>query len=135
MLYPKKLKYFKYHRGTMKGKNYQNNKLYFGKFGLLALEASWITTNQLEAVRKVISNSTQREAKLWFRIFPDKPVTLRSTESRMGSGKGSVDHWVSSVKPGTIILEIDYISKSIAKNSLKLAAHKLPIKLTFISKF
>nr|YP_009193379.1 ribosomal protein L16 [Nitzschia sp. IriIs04]BAT70304.1 ribosomal protein L16 [Nitzschia sp. IriIs04] len=135
MLYPKKLKYSKYHRGTLKGKNYQENKLYFGKFGLLALEATWVTTNQLESVRKVISNSTQREAKLWFRIFPDKPITLRSSESRMGSGKGSLDHWVSPVKLGTIILEIDYVSKEIAKNSLKLAAHKLPMKLEFISKF
>nr|QES95298.1 ribosomal protein L16 [Nitzschia sp. (in: diatoms)] len=135
MLYPKKLKYVKYHRGNMKGKNLKKNKLYFGKFGLIALKSNWITTNQLEAVRKVISKSTQREAKLWFRIFPDKPVTLRSSESRMGSGKGSVNHWVCSIKYGTIILEIDYVSKLIAKNALQLAAHKLPIQVAFISKF
>nr|QYB19209.1 ribosomal protein L16 [Climaconeis cf. scalaris]QYB19367.1 ribosomal protein L16 [Climaconeis cf. scalaris] len=134
MLSPKRTKYRKYHRGSMSGNKTRGNEICFGNFGLQALEPNWITSRQIEASRRTITRYTKRGAKLWIRIFPDKTVTARAAESRMGSGKGSVDYWVAVVKPGTIIFEIGSIPENIARGALNLAAYKLPIKTKFIIK-
>ena len=134
MLSPKKTKYRKYHRGRMKGKAVRGNILCFGDFGLQALEPTWITSRQIEAARRTITRYTKRGAKLWIRMFPDKTVTTRAAESRMGSGKGAVDFWVAVIKPGTIMFEISSVPKEVAKMALKLASYKLPIKTRFIIK-
>mgnify|MGYP003320124315 CR=1 FL=1 len=134
MLSPKRTKYRKYHRGHMRGKAIRGNKIIFGEYGLQALEPTWITSRQIEAARRTITRYTKRGASLWIRIFPDKTVTARAAESRMGSGKGTVDYWVAVVKPGTILFEISSVSKEIAYDALNLAAYKLPIKTKFITK-
>ena len=134
MLSPKRTKYRKYHRGRMRGTKTRGNEICFGSFGLQALEPTWITSRQIEASRRTITRYTKRGASLWIRIFPDKTVTARAAESRMGSGKGSVDYWVAVVKPGTIILEISAIPEEVARAALSLAAYKLPIKTKFIIK-
>jgi large subunit ribosomal protein L16 len=134
MLSPKRTKYRKYHRGRMRGTKTRGNEICFGSFGLQALEPTWITSRQIEASRRTITRYTKRGASLWIRIFPDKTVTARAAESRMGSGKGSVDYWVAVVKPGTIILEISAVPEEIARAALSLAAYKLPIKTKFIIK-
>ena len=134
MLSPKRTKYRKYHRGHMRGKARRGNKIIFGQYGLQALEPTWITSRQIEAARRTITRYTRRGASLWIRIFPDKTVTARAAESRMGSGKGAVDYWVAVVKPGTILFEISSVSKEIAYDALNLAAYKLPIKTKFITK-
>ena len=134
MLSPKKTKYRKYHRGRMKGKAVRGNILCFGDFGLQALEPTWITSRQIEAARRTITRYTKRGAKLWIRMFPDKTVTTRAAESRMGSGKGAVDFWVAVIKPGTIMFEISSVPKEVAKMALKLESYKLPIKTRFIIK-
>ena len=134
MLSPKRTKYRKYHRGRMRGKATRGNEVTFGEYGLQALESSWITSRQIEAARRTITRYTKRGASLWIRIFPDKTVTARAAESRMGSGKGAVDYWVAVVKPGTIIFEIASIPQETAQNALNLAAYKLPIKTKFIIK-
>ena len=134
MLSPKRTKYRKYHRGRMKGKASRGNKVRFGDFGLQALEPSWITSRQIEAARRTITRYTKRGASLWIRIFPDKTVTARAAESRMGSGKGAVDYWVAVVKPGTIIFEIGSVPEEVGKAALNLAAYKLPLKTKFIIK-
>jgi large subunit ribosomal protein L16 len=134
MLSPKRTKYRKYHRGHMRGKAVRGNKIIFGEYGLQALEPTWITSRQIEAARRTITRYTKRGASLWIRIFPDKTVTARAAESRMGSGKGTVDYWVAVVKPGTILFEISSVSKEIAYDALNLAAYKLPIKTKFITK-
>ena len=134
MLTPKRTKYRKYHRGRMRGTKTRGNEICFGSFALQALEPSWITSRQIEASRRTITRYTKRGAKLWIRIFPDKTVTARAAESRMGSGKGAVDYWVAVVKPGTILLEIALVPKEVAKAALQLAAYKLPIKTKFIIK-
>ena len=110
LLSPKRTKYRKYHRGRMKGKATNGNKVCFGTYGLQALEPTWITSRQIEAARRTITRYTKRGASLWIRIFPDKSVTARAAESRMGSGKGAVDYWVAVVKPGTILFEIDSVA-------------------------
>jgi large subunit ribosomal protein L16 len=134
MLSPKRTKYRKYHRGRMRGSKTRGNEICFGNFGLKALEPTWITSRQIEAARRTITRYTKRGAKLWIRIFPDKTVTARAAESRMGSGKGAVDYWVAVVKPGTILFEIGSVPEEVARAALNLAAYKLPIKTKFIIK-
>ena len=132
MLSPKRTKYRKYHRGRMRGKATRGNEVSFGEYGLQALEPSWITSRQIEAARRTITRYTKRGAALWIRIFPDKSVTARAAESRMGSGKGTVDYWVAVVKPGTILFEIASVPEDVARRAFDLAAYKLPIKTKFI---
>lgn len=134
MLSPKKTKYRKMHRGRLKGKACRNTTLHFGTFGIQALEPVWLTSRQIEAVRRTLSRYTKRVGKIWIKIFPDKSVTARAEESRMGSGKGSVDHWVAVIKPGTILFEMDGISKEIALKALTVASYKLPIKTKILIK-
>ena len=134
MLSPKRTKYRKYHRGRMKGTATNGNVICFGDFALQALEPTWITSRQIEAARRTITRYTKRGAKLWIRIFPDKSVTARAAESRMGSGKGSVDYWVAVVKPGTILFEIGSVPEEVAKSAFSLASYKLPLKTKFIIK-
>lgn len=134
MLSPKRTKYRKYHRGRMRGTKTRGNEICFGSFALKALEPTWITSRQIEAARRAITRYTKRGASLWIRIFPDKTVTARAAESRMGSGKGSVDYWVAVVKPGTILFEIGSVPEEVARAAFNLAAYKLPIKTKFIIK-
>jgi len=129
---PKRTKYKKYHRGRMRGKAIRGNEISFGNYALQALEPTWITSRQIEAARRTITRYTKRDASLWIRIFPDKTVTARAAESRMGSGKGTVDYWVAVVKPGTILFEISSVPEEIARAAMNLAAYKLPIKTKFI---
>ena len=134
MLNPKKTKYKKAHRGRLKGRAFKNNILYYGDYGIQTLEPSWISSKQIEAVRRTISKYTKRTGKLWIKIFPDKPITARSEESRMGSGKGSVDYWVACIKPGNILFEIAGVSETIALEALKNASYKLPVKVKILKK-
>ena len=134
LLSPKRTKYRKHHRGRMRGKAIKVNTISFGSYGLQAIEPTWITSRQIEAARRTITRSTKRGASLWIRIFPDKTVTARAAESRMGSGKGAVDYWVAIIKPGTILFEIDGVPEDVAKNAFNLASYKLPIKTKFIVK-
>ncbi len=132
MLMPKRVKYRKQMRGRLKGRASRGAKIAFGEFGLQALEPAWITSRQIEASRRAIVRYVKRGGKLWIRIFPDKPVTAKAAETRMGSGKGSVDHWVAVVKPGRILFEITGVTEEQAKEAMHLASHKLPIKTQFI---
>jgi len=134
MLMPKRVKYRKAHRGRLKGKASRGNEVAFGEFGLQALEPSWITGRQLEAARRAIVHRVKRTGKLWIRVFPDKPVTARPAETRMGGGKGAVDHWVAVVKPGRILFEIAGVKEELAREAMRLASHKLPIKTQFVSR-
>jgi large subunit ribosomal protein L16 len=131
---PKKTKYRKFHRGHLRGKATRGNTITFGDYGLQSLKPCWITSKQIEATRRAISRYTKRDGKLWVKIFPDKSVTARAAESRMGSGKGAVDHWVAIVKPGTVLFELSGVTTETAKKALKLASYKLPIKTKFIIK-
>ena len=134
MLEPKKVKFRKHHRGRMKGKASKGYKIIFGNFGLKALAPCWLTSRQIEAGRRVISRYARRDGKLWIRVFPDKPVTFRPPETRMGSGKGAPDYWVAVIQPNKIIYEVKGVSKNIAKRALKIAASKLPIRTQFLIK-
>jgi len=134
MLSPKRTKFRKFHRGRMRGIATRNNTIAFGNYALQALEPSWITSRQIEATRRTITRYTKRGGQLWIKIFPDKTVTARAAESRMGAGKGSVDYWVATVKPGTIIFEMDGVPEDVARQALKLASYKLPIKTKFLIK-
>ena len=134
MLSPKRTKYRKYHRGRLRGTKIRGNEICFGNFGLQALEPTWITSRQIEAARRTITRYTKRGASLWIRISPDKTVTARAAESRMGSGKGAVDYWGAVIKPGTIIVEVGSVPEEVARGALNLAAYKLPIKTKFIIK-
>ena len=134
MLSPKRVKFRKMHRGRMKGKALKNNILINGNLGIQALECSWVTATQIEAVRKTIARYTKRSGKIWIKIFPDKSVTERAAESRMGTGKGAVSHWVSVVRPGTILFEIAGIEENTALLALKIASYKLPLKTKIIKK-
>ena len=134
MLLPKRMKYRKLHRGRMKGRAGRGNALSFGDFGLQALEPCWMTSRQIEAARRAIVRYVKRGGKLWIRIFPDKPVTAKPAETRMGGGKGAVDHWVAVVKPGRIIFEIAGVPEEDARAAMRLAAYKLPIKTRFIGR-
>jgi large subunit ribosomal protein L16 len=132
MLMPKRVKYRKQMRGRLKGKAGRGSQIAFGEYGLQALEPCWMTSRQIEAARRAIVRYVRRGGKLWIRVFPDKPVTVKPAETRMGSGKGNVDHWVAVVKPGRIIFEIAGVSEDAAREALRLASHKLPIKTQFV---
>lgn len=134
MLSPKRTKYRKMQRGRLKGKACRNISLHHGEFGIQALEPVWLSSRQIEAVRRTISRYTKRNGKLWIKVFPDKSVTARAEESRMGSGKGAVDYWVVVIKPGNILFEIGGVSKEIALHALKIASYKLPIKTKILTK-
>jgi large subunit ribosomal protein L16 len=134
MLQPKRLKYRKQFRGRMKGVSKGNTELLLGDFGIQALEPGWITSRQIEAVRRTIVRHMRRRGKYWIRIFPDKPVTAKPAETRMGKGKGSVDHWVAVVKPGRIMFEIAGVTEEIAREALGMAGYKLPIRTQVISR-
>jgi large subunit ribosomal protein L16 len=134
MLMPKRTKYRKQHRGRMKGKAGRGNSLSFGDYGLQALEPCWMTSRQIEAARRAIVRHVKRGGKLWIRVFPDKPVTQRAAETRMGKGKGAVDHWVAVVKPGRVIFEMSGVGEEAAREAMRLASHKLPIKTRFLSR-
>lgn len=134
MLMPKRVKYRKTHRGRRKGTESRGTELSFGEFGLQALEAAWITSRQIEAARRAIVRFIRKGGKVWIRIFPDKPVTQRPAETRMGGGKGPVDHWVAVVRPGRILFEVGGIDQENAEQAMRLAGHKLPIKTQFVSK-
>jgi large subunit ribosomal protein L16 len=134
MLLPKRVKYRRVHRGRMKGKATRGTTVTYGEFGLEALEPAWITSNQIEAARIAMTRFTKRGGQVWITIFPDKPVTQKPAETRMGSGKGSPDHWVAVVKPGRILFEIGGIPEETAKEAFRLAMHKLPIKCKFVKK-
>ena len=134
MLSPKRTKFRKHHRGRMRGKAYRNNTISFGDYALQSQECGWITSRQIEATRRTITRSVKRGGKLWITIFPDKPVTARAAESRMGSGKGAVDYWVAVIKPGTILFELDGVPLNVASKAMRLAAYKLPVKTNFITK-
>lgn len=132
MLSPKRTKFRKHHRGSLQGTSARGNQISFGEFGIEALEAGWITSRQIEAGRRVITRYARRGGKLWIRIFPDKPVTFRPAETRMGSGKGSPEYWVAVVRPGKILFEITGVPESIARSALKIACYKLPIQTRVI---
>jgi len=132
MLQPSRVKYRKQHRGRMKGTAQAGNIIVFGEFGLQAQEPVWLTSRQIEAARRAIVHYVKRGGKLWIRVFPDKPVTKKPAETRMGSGKGPVDHWVAVVKPGRILFEIAGVNEEAAVEAMRLAAHKLPIATKFL---
>jgi large subunit ribosomal protein L16 len=132
MLQPSRVKYKKQHRGRLKGTAQSGNVLTFGEFGLQAQEAAWVTSRQIEAARRAIVHEVRRGGKVWIRIFPDKPVTAKPAETRMGSGKGSLDHWVAVVKPGRILFEIAGVKEEAAREAMRLASHKLPIDTKFV---
>lgn len=134
MLMPKRSKHRKEFRGRMTGKATRGNKLTYGEYGLQALEPCWMTGNQIEAARIAISRYTKRGGKLWINVFPHKPVTKKPAEVRMGSGKGNTEFWVAVVKPGRVLFEISGVSEKVAKEAMRLASHKLPIKTQFITK-
>ena len=134
MLLPKRVKYRRVMRGRMKGTATRGNTLTYGKFGLQALEPSWITSNQIEAARIAMTRYIKRGGQVWIKIFPDKPVTEKPAETRMGSGQGSPEYWVAVVKPGRVLFEIDGVSEEIAREAMRLASHKLPIKCKFVSR-
>ena len=134
MLMPKRTKYRRVHRGRLKGKAMRGNTLAYGDYGLVAMEGAWITSNQIEAARIAMTRYIRRGGQVWIKIFPDKPITEKPAETRMGSGKGSVDHWVAVVKPGRILFEMNGVAEEVAKEAMRLAMHKLPIKCKFIAK-
>lgn len=134
MLSPKRTKFRKQQRGRMKGIATRGSDINFGEFGLQAIEPSWITARQIEAGRRAMTRYIRRGGKIWIRIFPDKPVTMRAAETRMGSGKGSPEFWVAVIKPGRILYEIGGVSEEIAREAMRLAANKLPIKTKFITR-
>ena len=134
MLMPKRVKRRKVMRGRMKGKAQRGNFLAYGDFGLVATVPGWITSNQIEAARIAMTRFIKRGGQVWIKIFPDKPVTAKPAETRMGSGKGSPEYWVSVVKPGRVLFEMNGVSEDIAREALRLASHKLPIKTKFIKK-
>ncbi len=134
MLQPKRVKFRKSHKGHRRGGAQAGTEITFGDFGLQALEAAWITSRQIEAARRAITRYVRRGGKIWIRVFPDKPVTKKPAETRMGSGKGAPDHWVSVVRQGRIMFEIGGVDEDTAKEAMRLASHKLPIDTRFISK-
>ena len=134
MLLPKRVKYRRVHRGRLTGKALSGNKVTYGEFGLQALEPAWITSRQIEAARIAMTRYTKRGGKTWIKIFPDKPITEKPAETRMGSGKGSPEYWVAVVKPGRIMFEMAGVAEDVAREALRLAANKLPIKCKFVRK-
>ena len=134
MLEPKKVKYRRVHRGNRRGMSMRGNHVAFGTYGLKAIEPGWITARQIEASRIVISRVVRKIGKMWIRIFPDKPVTARPAETRMGKGKGALDHWVAVIKPGKILFEIDGVTKDEANRAFRDAGHKLPMKTKVVER-
>lgn len=134
LLAPSRTKYRRQHRGRMRGKATRGASIAFGEFAIQALEACWMEARQIEAARIALTRFMKRGGKVWIRVFPDKPVTAKPAETRMGSGKGAVDHWVAVVKPGRIIFEIGGVSEETAKEGARLAGHKLPVKTRFITR-
>jgi len=132
MLMPKRVKRRRVQRGRMKGKATRGNFIAYGEFGLQATECGWITSNQIEAARIAITRHVKRGGKVWIKIFPDKPVTQKPAETRMGSGKGAPEYWVAVVKPGRVLFEIAGVSEELARESMRLASHKLPVKCKFV---
>lgn len=134
LLAPSRTKHRKQHRGHMRGEAHRGNEIAFGEFGLQALEPCWLEARQIEAARIALTRYIKRGGKVWIRVFPDKPVTAKPAETRMGSGKGAPDHWVAVIKPGRIIFELGGVKEDLAKEAMRLAAHKLPIQTKFITK-
>ena len=134
MLMPKRVKFRRVQRGRLKGKASRGNKVTNGEYGLVALEPAWITANQIEAARIAMTRYIRRGGQVWIKIFPDKPITEKPAETRMGSGKGSPEYWVAVVKPGRVMFEMDGVSEEIAREAMRLAMHKLPIKCKFVTK-
>ena len=134
MLLPKRVKYRRVHRGRLKGKATRGNTVNYGDYGLQALEPAWITSNQIEAARIAMTRYTKRSGQVWIKIFPDKPITEKPAETRMGSGKGSPEYWVAVVKPGRVMFEIGGIDEEQAREAMRLAANKLPIQCKFVTK-
>lgn len=134
MLMPKRVKHRRVMRGKMKGRAQRGNFVAYGDFGLMAMECGWITSNQIEAARVAMTRYCKRTGKVWIKIFPDKPVTAKPAETRMGSGKGSPEYWVAVVKPGRVMFEIGGVTEEQAREALRLAMHKLPVKCKFVKK-
>lgn len=134
MLMPKRVKYRRQQRGRMKGKATRGNEVNQGQYGIVALEPAWITSNQIEAARVAMTRYIKRGGKVWIKIFPDKPVTEKPAETRMGSGKGSPEYWVAVVKPGRVLFELADVNEATAREALRLAAHKLPVKTKFVKR-
>ena len=134
MLMPKRVKRRKQFRGSMRGNALRGNKITYGEYGIVATEPAWITANQIEAARVAMTRYIKRGGKVWIKIFPDKPVTAQPAETRMGKGKGNLEYWVAVVKPGRVMFEISGVSEEIAKEALRLAVHKLPIKCKIVSR-
>ncbi|MEM6500363.1 MAG: 50S ribosomal protein L16 [Cyanobacteria bacterium P01_C01_bin.89] len=134
MLSPKRTKFRKHHRGRMRGMATRGNKLNFGDYGLQATECGWITSRQIEAGRRAMTRYIRRGGKIWIRIFPDKPVTMRPAETRMGSGKGSPEFWVAVIKPGRMLYELNGVPESIAREAIRLASFKMPVKTQFVKR-
>ena len=134
MLLPKRTKFRRLHRGRFKGIATKSNTVVFGDFGIQALEPVWLTSRQIEATRRSITRYVRKQGKIWIRVFPDKPITERAAESRMGSGKGTPNYWVAVIKPGTILFELAGVPPTAAKDAMRLAAYKLPVKTKYITK-
>ena len=134
MLMPKRVKRRRVHRGRMKGASLRGNKISYGDYGVQALEPAWITSNQIEAARVAMTRYVKRGGKVWIKIFPDKPVTEKPAETRMGSGKGSPEHWVAVIKPGRVLFEISGVTEEVAREAMRLASHKLPVKSKFVTR-
>ena len=134
MLLPKRVKYRRVHRGRLKGKALRGNTVTYGDYGLQAVEPAWISSNQIEAARIAMTRSIKRGGQVWIKIFPDKPITEKPAETRMGSGKGSPEYWVAVVKPGRVMFEIGGVEEELAREAMRLAANKLPIKCKFVKK-
>ena len=134
MLMPKRVKRRKQFRGSMRGKATRGNKITYGEYGIVALEPGWIKSNQIEAARVAMTRHIKRGGKVWIKIFPDKPVTAKPAETRMGSGKGTLEYWVAVVKPGRVMFEISGVAEDVAKEALRLATHKLPVKCKVVSR-
>ena len=134
MLMPKRVKYRRQHRGTMKGAAHKGNTIAYGEYGLVAESCAWVTSNQIEAARIAMTRFIKRGGQVWINIFPHKPITKKPAETRMGSGKGSVEYWVAVIKPGRVLFEMAGVTEDVAREAMRLAGHKLPLKVKFIKK-
>ena len=134
MLMPKRVKYRRQHRGRMKGKAQKGNQLAYGEYGLQSLEATWMTANQIEAARRAMTRYIKRGGQIWINVFPDKPVSKKPAEVRMGSGKGAPEYWVAVIKPGRVLFEMSGVGEEVAREAMRLAAQKLPVKTKFIKR-
>ncbi|WP_073998437.1 50S ribosomal protein L16 [Anaerococcus urinomassiliensis] len=134
MLMPKRVKYRRQHRGRMKGKAQKGNQLAYGEYGLQALEPTWMTANQIEAARRAMTRYIKRGGQIWINVFPDKPVSKKPAEVRMGSGKGAPEYWVAVIKPGRVLFEMSGVGEEVAREAMRLAAQKLPVKTKFIKR-